>query len=48
MLIQILILHRVTNQSAKIPLSLVLDDKGKLSAGFVLLNLHRPEDRWLT
>lgn len=47
MLIQILLLHRMTDQTAKIPLSLVLDDKGELPAKHVLLNLHRPEAQWL-
>jgi hypothetical protein len=48
MLIQILLLHRVTDQTAKIPLSLASDDKGELLAKHVLQNLHRPEAQWLT
>ena len=47
MLIQLLLLHRATDIDADIPLSLVHDDKGERPARCVLLNLHRPEPRWL-
>lgn len=46
MLIQLLLLHAVKQKDANIPLSLIFDDKGKLPARHVLLNLHRPEVRW--
>lgn len=47
MLIQIFLLHTIRNHETDIPLSLVHDDMGNKPARDVLLNLHRPESRWM-
>ena len=48
MLIQLLLLHTARDTGADIPLSLIDDDKGERPARHVLLNLHRPEARWIS
>jgi len=48
LLVQIVAVHALREKGRNIPLSLVDDEKGDLPADKVLLNLHRPEDQWLT
>lgn len=48
LLIQILAMHALREKSKNIPLSLIDDERSELPADWVLLNLHRPEDRWVS
>lgn len=47
LLIQILASEALREKTTLISLSLVDEERGELPADWVLLNLHRPEDRWL-
>jgi hypothetical protein len=48
MLIQNLLLLTARDTESDISLSLVVEEKGVRPARFVLLNLHRPEDQWMS